>query len=331
MKRFFFLLIAAAICVIASAHDIIVTHEAERIDAIIEEVSETQVKYKKADNPNGPTFVLSTNKISSIVYQNGTVQTFAQQPAQSTTPTLRDISRMQEQQYISQKHVPTPAEGPWLVWGVQVKEGYNMYFASSTVDYDTNTKYRSVFGMRFLPSVEGYVEFAPKQEDMGYKRHAVYMGLQYTFRGGQISDGIQKNPMLDLQYLCFRPAYSVEHKVFYSRTGIELGVLTVSRTKNNDETQFSNVRESCAKATFGIWEEFGWVIKDHFNIGLSFTYVMSNATTDLWGHEDYYGNWVSPKRYSPQLQIQLVLGWRFNPYKFDKKKVEPIEVLVEPN
>ena len=49
MKRFFLTLLVAAIVFPLWAADIIVTTSSERIDAKIEEVSETEVKYKKAD------------------------------------------------------------------------------------------------------------------------------------------------------------------------------------------------------------------------------------------------------------------------------------------
>lgn len=58
------------------AQDVIVTQESELIEADILEISETAVKYKKHSNPTGPTFVLSTAKISSIIYANGDVQAF---------------------------------------------------------------------------------------------------------------------------------------------------------------------------------------------------------------------------------------------------------------
>lgn len=58
------------------AQDVIVTQESELIEADILEISETEVKYKKHSNPTGPTFVLSTAKISSIIYANGDVQAF---------------------------------------------------------------------------------------------------------------------------------------------------------------------------------------------------------------------------------------------------------------
>lgn len=86
MKRliFIFFLCTTFVCSMF-AKDVIITHDAEKINAIVTEVSETEVKYKKVDNPNGPTFVIATSKIASIMYQNGEVQTF-KEAAQPATP-----------------------------------------------------------------------------------------------------------------------------------------------------------------------------------------------------------------------------------------------------
>ena len=106
-------------------------------------------------------------------------------------------------------------------WRLLLKDEFEKQYFKDLVSFLKNEykkytvfpKYSSIFGMRFLPSIEGYVEYAPKQMDMGYKRHAVYMGLQYVFRGGKISSGVKGNQTLDLQYLCLRPAYSFEKKL----------------------------------------------------------------------------------------------------------------------
>lgn len=83
MKRFtlFVFLCTIFVCNVL-AKDVIITRDSERIDAIVTEISESEVKYKKLDNPNGPTFVLSTSKIASIMYENGDVQTFKQESQQ---------------------------------------------------------------------------------------------------------------------------------------------------------------------------------------------------------------------------------------------------------
>lgn len=207
-------------------------------------------------------------------------------------------------------HPQTPTEGPWLLYGVNVKEGLGMYIKSAAIV--NNTEYMSAAGLRFLPNPEVYLEYAPKQKNMPVDRRALYFGIQYAFRGGKISYDVQNAPViLDLQYLCFRPAYSYSSRTFYSRTGMELGVLTVATYEDAQYLKYG-VRDDCNKATFGIWQELGGVIKDHLTIGACLEYIVSNSTKNVWNHN----------RYSPHFNIHLALGWRFNPYKIDKKKVE---------
>lgn len=87
MKKLLFVLLCATIMPILKAQDVIVTRDAQRIDAVIQEVSETEIKYKKVSNPDGPTFVISVSQIASVLYRNGDVQTFSQSDASSQPST----------------------------------------------------------------------------------------------------------------------------------------------------------------------------------------------------------------------------------------------------
>lgn len=58
------------------AQDIIITHDAKRIESKIQEVSLTEVRYQTWNNLDGPVFVLPTSEISVITFQNGTVKVF---------------------------------------------------------------------------------------------------------------------------------------------------------------------------------------------------------------------------------------------------------------
>ena len=91
MKRFvlsmMLLLVALGIFSQEAANDVIITHDAQRIDAVITEVSAVEVKYKQANFPNGPTFVVAIDDIATIIYSNGKVQAFqkkATQPVQQS-------------------------------------------------------------------------------------------------------------------------------------------------------------------------------------------------------------------------------------------------------
>lgn len=87
-KRTLTTAISLILCVLyMAAQDIIVTREEKRIEAKITEVSDTEIKYRDANNPDGPLFVMGVDKISTIIYSNGTVKVFEQPqaPAQSGT------------------------------------------------------------------------------------------------------------------------------------------------------------------------------------------------------------------------------------------------------
>ncbi len=79
MKKLIVLCVGAIVATCSLfAQDIIVTKDAKKIEATILEVSKSEIKYKEIDNPNGPTFMLETDEISSIIYSNGKVVVYNQ-------------------------------------------------------------------------------------------------------------------------------------------------------------------------------------------------------------------------------------------------------------
>lgn len=87
MKKIFITLLAVMSAMSAFCADVIITTKSEKLEVKIVEISSTEVKYKKVSNLQGPTFVLSTDEINTIMYENGEVQVMehkAAQPAQAT-------------------------------------------------------------------------------------------------------------------------------------------------------------------------------------------------------------------------------------------------------
>ena len=86
-----------------SAQDVIITNDSRKIDAQIIEVSQTEVKYKEKSNPNGPTFVLNTSEINSIIYANGSVSTFnqAQNASQQQSGSYQANGQLQAGSFIT--------------------------------------------------------------------------------------------------------------------------------------------------------------------------------------------------------------------------------------
>ena len=55
-------------------NDVIVTKDKEKIEAIIQEVDASTIKYKKVSDPDGPLFTINKTEVSSIHYGNGEVE-----------------------------------------------------------------------------------------------------------------------------------------------------------------------------------------------------------------------------------------------------------------
>jgi hypothetical protein len=69
------------------AQDTILKRNKEKVIAKIIEISQTEIKYKRADLPDGPTYTESRSVISSIHYSNGSVDDFmAKKPTPPPVP-----------------------------------------------------------------------------------------------------------------------------------------------------------------------------------------------------------------------------------------------------
>lgn len=102
MKHLSLLFCFVLISIVAVAQDIIVTNKAERIEALITEVSPTEIRYKKWDYQNGPTFVVPVNELNSIIYGNGDVQLFKQEQQAQKRAKTREKAEQQEGENISE-------------------------------------------------------------------------------------------------------------------------------------------------------------------------------------------------------------------------------------
>ncbi len=85
MKRFLLMLTAALICAAGYCQDIIITKESEKIEATVLEVNIDDIKYRRADNPDGPAYTMKKADIASIIYGNGSVEVFDNAQAAGAT------------------------------------------------------------------------------------------------------------------------------------------------------------------------------------------------------------------------------------------------------
>jgi hypothetical protein len=74
------LLLFVAFCICAAsifAQDVVTLKNGEEIQALVQEIGDVDVKYKKFDNPNGPNYSLKKAEIFMIKYANGSRDVFA--------------------------------------------------------------------------------------------------------------------------------------------------------------------------------------------------------------------------------------------------------------
>ena len=86
MKKMFLSLIVLLIGFTAYSQDIIVTNEGNKIEAKVTEVEVEVIKYKKYGDNDGPTYTMKKTEISTILYENGTVDVFKKEQPQQQRP-----------------------------------------------------------------------------------------------------------------------------------------------------------------------------------------------------------------------------------------------------
>lgn len=71
LKKIFVALSLLLCCLTASAYDVIVKNDGTSLMGKVVEISDTEVKYRRADNPDGPIYTLKVADIMRINYENG--------------------------------------------------------------------------------------------------------------------------------------------------------------------------------------------------------------------------------------------------------------------
>jgi len=85
--------IAALLMIIslsAFSQDTLITRNGEIIPAKVYEITQTDIKYKKPSNPNGPLYTISKDDVAVIEYKNGSKDVFPYQGQSQTAQQAAD-------------------------------------------------------------------------------------------------------------------------------------------------------------------------------------------------------------------------------------------------
>lgn len=91
--------------------DNIILKDGSEISGITEEVGNTEIRYKKCSNLNGPTFTINKSKVLMIKYRNGTKDII-------TNESIEGDSSVKEKKTVDEGK-PLRVFG-WIIWGVGI-------------------------------------------------------------------------------------------------------------------------------------------------------------------------------------------------------------------
>lgn len=187
MKRFSILLILLCVAVLSFAEDIIILKSSNKIEAIIQEVSKNEIKYKKASNVNGPTFTISTSEVSSIVYSNGDVQVFSKDNQQQGNNNHKQASNKSHQQSNNNQQ---QSNKPLKSTSFKLQDAQSFY--SVTLNYSFYKVKDDDFAD--VPTLNGFNAGFLAQSRL-YKNLVLLWGLEYQFGYDKESGIGDKNRM----------------------------------------------------------------------------------------------------------------------------------------
>lgn len=89
MKKIFSIAIIIFIYSAVNAQDTIVKYNGDKIFVKVSDISSSEIKYKRTDFPDGPSYSISKNDVQLIKYANGTRE-FFEKSTETQTPVKKD-------------------------------------------------------------------------------------------------------------------------------------------------------------------------------------------------------------------------------------------------
>jgi hypothetical protein len=233
----FFIAISSA----CFAQDIIVTKDSKKIEAKVTEVGTEIIKYKLFDHQDGPNYTVPTNTIASIIYQNGTVETFTSknastQAAPVTTQTSAPVKTTAPAnvQHIQQEGVTT-ASTPRF----GIKGGLNS--ARESAD-SGDTDYRTGIHLGFLVEI-------PIS-----RRLDIQPELVYSMQGGKSGSTTDKLDYINLPVML--KIYVNQSRSFSIDVGPQVGYLVNSNLNTYYVTENKIDVAVCLGVSYKFSEQF---------------------------------------------------------------------------
>ena len=174
MKKIMFVLIlAAAAAFAANAQDVITKVDGTQINAKVIEITPGTVKYNRADNPDGPVYVVYISDISTIKYENGLVETYNDlasdlqvkspaesypQPRLATPEEVAAAEEAERAQQAAPEEAPAGNDEPWWEYEPERTSVYSIRYRDIRDHYNPR-EYVSEAGDPYIPVLSGLASF----------------------------------------------------------------------------------------------------------------------------------------------------------------------------
>ncbi|MDR1197668.1 MAG: hypothetical protein LBK94_01470 [Prevotellaceae bacterium] len=257
----------------ATAQDIITLKSAEEIKAKVQEIGTDNVKYKKYDNLNGPTYTLVKSDIFMIKYENGEKEVFTAQnqpvqEKQASTPTGSSVQQNDYSQINAMtKRGKVPLREKNYEIGIQLDAGTGWFYVS-----DSKGNYKDENNGGFIGGGGIFVDIYPQKTDfwllgagLSYWWHYYMTDYDYDLSLSYVN--------WDL-YFGGRDPLKISGVKLYAKVGLRLGFLT-GATISDANSNSVNAKSDFNSTVFGMMTEWGYPTK-HFDFGVKAFWMPTN-------------------------------------------------------
>lgn len=247
MKKLFLCLCAALLSGMAAAQDLIVKHNGDELQAKVVEIGDTQIKYRKFANPEGPVYSVASSDVFFIRFENGTKELIS--AAAASAPAAADPRYSHVAQAIAE--AKAPLRDKHLMWGVRGDFGYS-YVASTLDGAPTGLTYGAGVTLDWFPSLT-------KISALGLR-----LGMQaYNLTDDSSDDALNRYDLnLDICWV-------VRGKSLGMRLGPRIGIPLSSKLGDLDASSIS-------KTNFGLMGEITWS-PGRFDLGAGYAYSFTDS------------------------------------------------------
>jgi hypothetical protein len=301
MKKILILAVALiGSATVTLAQDIITLKNGDEIKAKVQEIGLSDVKYKKFENANGPTYTLLKTEIFMIKYENGekdvfTTQTQPVQEKQASplvSPTVQQNdystpagSTVQQNDYSHindmTKRGKVPLREKNHEIGIQLDGGVGYFYASDSNISENNVGFMGGGGA-FFDIYPDKTNFWLLGTGLNYWGHYYITDYNYDFSFSYINWDV---------YWGGRDPIGVSGGVkLYAKVGLRLSFLQgVKMTDDSSNTM--DAKSGFNPTVFGLMTEWGYPTK-HFDFGIKAFWMFTNIwKSDAIGSHLSSGMW----------------------------------------